>query len=293
MVINWDDFKVRCSAISKVMADSRSNPTLTEKQAGELAKFRTLLESGLILSAKQQDVYAFLCEKEKNGSKAVLSDTCIEYLMVEYAWMTRGMIPTGKESLDLLAIKKGNMCEIDAWRLLCQVDKLPYKQHKDRIYNDYLSGQIDLYLGADVMSAIHISDLKNSWDYPVFLKMVKKKLDSGHEEQVQGYMDITGARTGSVTRTLVDCPPEIIEDMKWKVAKKMNALTIESPEFVNEWKKWERSLVFNSIPNHQRVHKVKIEPFSQHDRQALYDRVKVCRQWLSDFHEEYQKMNLN
>jgi hypothetical protein len=24
----------------------------------------------------------------------------------------------------------------------------------------------------------------------------------------------------------------------------------------------------------------------------LYDKVKICRQWLSDFHEQHQKRNL-
>ena len=33
MDFNFDNFKVRCSQISVAMADSRSNPPITEKQA--------------------------------------------------------------------------------------------------------------------------------------------------------------------------------------------------------------------------------------------------------------------
>jgi hypothetical protein len=35
---NWDDFKCRCSAITKMTATSRSNPVITEKQTVRLAE---------------------------------------------------------------------------------------------------------------------------------------------------------------------------------------------------------------------------------------------------------------
>lgn len=290
--INWDDFKVRCSAISMALSNSQDNPVLTEKQAARIIELRDKEQKNGHLPLGQATELAELQVKEKNGSKVVLSKTCIDYLMVEYAWITEGMIPTGKESLDLVAIKKGNMVEYDSLVLLTRLDKLPYKQHKDRIYNDYLSGQIDLYHGESVMQAEEIIDLKNSWDYPIYLSKIHAKIDPGHDQQVKGYMGITGARRGTVAHTLVNTPEEIIVDMQWKVAKKMNALTIESPEFITEWIKWDRSMRFDHMPIHKRIHKIKVEPFSEFERQKLYDKVKICRQWLADFHERYQKMNI-
>lgn len=290
--INWDEFKVRCSAISSVLSDSRSNPVLTDKQEQTLAIYRKHLEDGVILPKKRLDDYKFLLQKEANGSKVVLSDTCIQYLMEEYAWITEGMIPVGKEALDLAAVRKGNLVEGESAILLTRVDKLPYKAHKERIYSNYLSGQIDLYLGESVMEAEDITDLKNSEDYPTFLKKIHTKIDPSHDWQIKGYMDITGAGTGKVAHTLVDTPDEIIEGLKYKLAMRMNALTIESPEFLAEWDKWERSMKFNRIPLHKRVHKIKVEPMGKFEKQKLYDRVKICRQWLSDFHEEHEKRNL-
>lgn len=290
--INFDDFKVRCSAIQKILSNSQSNPQLTEKQAEELTKFRKLLEDGLKLTEKQKETYIFLCEKEDNRSKIILSDTCISYLMEVYAWEVYGMIPVGKESMDLLGMRKGKKVETDSVSLLSEVDGLEYKIHKDRIFNEYLSGEIDVYAGEHVYAAINVSDMKNATDYPTFLKKIHTGLENGQKEQIQGYGDITGAKDLYIVNSLVDCPEEDIIEMQWRVAKKMGAATTESTEFLEEWPKWERSMRFGRIPKHQRISKIKVDPFSDHKRQFLYDRVKICREWLNNFHEQYQKINL-
>lgn len=289
--INWQDFKVRCSAINKVLSNSQSNPQLTEGQAKELIELEEKLQKKG-LTDNQAEKLAFLKTKEANGKKVILSTTCIDYLMIEYAWITEGMIPIGKESLDLVAIRKGNNTELESAFLLTKVDGLPYALHKERIYNDYLSGIIDLYVGESVMKASIITDIKQSLDYPTFLKKINNGLENGQEEQVQGYMDITGARTGYIANILVDCPDDIVEDMRWKLTRKLGAATPESPEVLEQWPKWEHSMRFNKIAPHKRVNKIKIEPFSEFEQQRLYDRVKVCREWLHKFHEQYQKINL-
>lgn len=290
--IDFSDFKVRCSAISKVLSNSRSNPQLTEKQAVELEKFRNLLEDGVILTPKQMETYVFLREKEDNGTKVILSDTCIEYLMVEYAWKTEGMISVNKEAMDLVAMKKGKEVEAMSGKLLGLVDGVEYKTDKDRIYNEFLSGEIDFYFGPHVYLAERIVDNKASWDYPIFLKKIHTGLENGQREQVQGYGDITGAKELYIANTLVDTPDEIIEEMKYRLAKKMGCVTTEDTEFLKEWATWEKSMKFTHIPIHKRAHKIKIEPFTQFEREKLYDRVKVCREWLNNFHESYQKLNL-
>ncbi len=112
--INFDDFKVRCSAISKILSNSQSNPCLTEIQTKELAG---LLEKEAPTD-KQKERIAELRVKEENGKKIILSDTCIEYLMEEYAWRTEKMIPVNRESMDLLQIRKGKVQEQEATKLL-------------------------------------------------------------------------------------------------------------------------------------------------------------------------------
>lgn len=294
MNLNFDDFKVRCSAIGKVLSNSRSNPQLTEKQTETLNKYREKLNSGQQLTGNQNLEMIALIEKEANGSRVILSDTCIDYLMEEYAWATEKMISVSKEALELLAADKGRMVELESIDLLIRLDKLPYEVCKWRQYNDFLSGELDVFLGevvVDVIKAEKVIDIKNSWDYPIFLKKINKEIDSDHRRQVQGYMDITGAVQGEITHTLISAPPEIIEDMLWKITRKLRAATPESPEVLREWPKWERSMKFDHMPIEKRVFKLKVEPFTSFERQQLYDRVKVCREWLNKFHEQYQKLN--
>lgn len=291
-MINWDNFKVRCSGIQKVMSNAQGNAPITEIQLKRMAKLEDKLQVKGSLTEKQQAELAELKTKQEKSKKVVLSDTCIEYLMEVYAWETQGMIPVSKESLDMLAIKKGKKTETEAVTLLSRVDKALYKVHKDRISNDYLSGEIDTYLGESIYEATNVSDIKNAFDYPTFLKKMMRTFENGQEEQIQGYGDITGAKELYIVNTLVNAPIEIIEEMKWKVAKKMNAISIESPDFLAEWPKWERSMKFDHIPPTQRVWKLKAEPFSDLYRQRLYDRVKVCRDWLAEFHEQYERLKM-
>ncbi len=271
-------FKCRCSSISKLLSNSRSNPVLTELQVKELDGLREKLD----LTSKQKDRYTELRIKEENGKKVILSDSCIEVLMLWYAWETEGMIATGKESLDILAMKHGKQAEMESIALLSIYDGELYLQHKERIENDYLSGEIDCYLGKDVYSATNVTDIKNCFDYPTFLKKIHTEVENGHEFQLGGYGDITGAKELHIAYTVVNASQEILEDMKYKVAKKLGALTTESPEFLEEWKKWYRSMVFSDMNPKKRVHKIKVEPFSEIRRQQVYDRVKICREWLEN-----------
>lgn len=286
-MINFDNFKVRCSAINKVMSNSAQNPVLTEKQGLRLDE----LEKKDSLTEKQKEEMAELLVKKDNGKKIILSTTCIEYLMEVYAWETEGMIPVNKEALDVLSMKKGKMAELVAGQVLSVVDNVEYLIHKDRISNEYLTGEIDLYTGPHVMAATNVTDIKNSFDYPTFLKKIHTGLETGQKEQLQGYGDITGATDLIVANCLITAPREIIEEMMWKVAKKVNAATFESPEFLAEWPVFERSMVFHHIPIQRRVSKIKVEPFTDFERQRLYDRVKVCRDFLNLFHEQRLKLN--
>jgi hypothetical protein len=290
--IDWSAFKVRCSAIGDVLSENKSNPPMTESQDRTLAKYRKTLDAGKRLTLNQADEMAYLETKEKNTKKLILSESCIKYLMTEYAWITEGMIPVGREQLNLVAARKGNITELEGILLLSKVDQIQYKIHKTRIYNEYLSGEIDAYSGEEVMKAICIVDNKASYDYPTYLCKIHSKVENDHKNQVKGYIDITGARVGYVSNTLVNCPQELIEEARWSLTRKMNAATPESPEVMEVWPTWERSMIFDRISYHKRVHKVKIEPFTDHERKRLYDKVKVCREWLNSFHEEFQKKNL-
>ncbi len=289
MSINWQEFKVRCSAINSIMSNSRANPTLTENQVKKLKELRDKQQAKGFLTTAQETELAELEVKEKNGSKIILSDTCIGYLMEEYAWRMAGKKCISKE-MDIEYTQKGKMVEEDSITLLCRVDKALYHKNIVRVSNEFLSGEPDIFLGEEIMKATKITDVKSVWDYPTFLKKLHSQLENGYTDQLGGYGDITGATDLEVAYCLTNMPESIINDYKRRLAYRMNITTDANPDYVRACAEMEESMRFDDIDPVFRVHKVKVEPFSKEKQQKVYDRVKVCREWLSVFDENYRKI---
>lgn len=291
--IDWQDFKCRCSAIHSIVSNSRSNPCITEKQQlllDELDKKETLTE-------KQKEERTRLIQLKDNSTKVILSDTAITYLLEEYAWRTQGMVRVTKELMDIPQMQKGTIVEPQSLDLLSYVDKVKYEPNRDvngqreRVYNEYLSGEVDAYVGNSIMEAEKLPDVKSIWDYPTFLCKIKEPLTIANDWQLKGYGDITNAPEIFIGNCLINTPDEIINGIKWKLLNKMNVATEESPEFKEKWKIIERSMYFSHIQPNLRVFKKPVDRMTPIQQQFLYDRVKICREWLKNFHEDYQKLN--
>lgn len=282
----FDNFKARCSRINAVMAENPASKRLTELQIARMKE----LEDKPSLTEKQGQELALLRLKEENSKEVLLSTTYIEYLMEVYAWETEGCIPINKETLETPQMRKGKLGEREAGILLSMVDGELYAQDKDRIYNDYLSGEVDFYLGKSIYEATNVTDIKNSFDYPTFLKKLHTGLENGQEQQVQGYLDITGAPVGYIANCLISMPEEMIEDEKYRLLRKLNVVTEENPVFKEKWAIYLQSINFERIDPRLRVSKIKIEPMSPIQRQFLYDQVQRGRDFLNKFHQERLKI---
>ena len=284
---NWGDFKCRCSSICKAVAKSRSNPVLSEKQIVRMEELekRDKLTDSMIAELAELHV------KKENGKKIILSDSYIEYLMEYYAWETSGKKSVDRETMYIQFVEKGKEVENESILLLNYVEGLNYQKNGQRVCNDFLSGEPDVFVGEEIMKATKISDLKSCWDYPGFLKKINQSIESKYELQIRGYMDITGATEGEIAYTLVNTPMRLAKDIHDALLRRMNVISEESPEFIKEWEIIERSMFFDDIPKSKRVWKQSIDPFSDFDRNYLYDRVKVARDWLYTFDEKYQKLN--
>ena len=73
-------------------------------------------------------------------------------------------------------------------------------------------------------------------------------------------------------------------------AELMEVATEENPEFKAKWEILENSMRFHDIAVEERVFKQKVEPFTEREQQQVYDRVKVCREWLWKFHEQHRRV---
>ena len=175
--MDFNKFKCRCSAIGKIMSNSRSSAPLTEKQQQRLRE----LAYKLVLTENQKIELAELKLKEERSKDVVLSDTCISYLMEWYALNVYGKKSIQKE-FDIVYTKKGKLVEGDSLLLLSVVEGEIYQKNTERVENDYLSGEPDTYVGETIMSARKIIDIKSSFDYPIFLDKINKSLDKDYEQ---------------------------------------------------------------------------------------------------------------
>jgi hypothetical protein len=141
------------------------------------------------------------------------------------------------------------------------------------------------------MQATKITDIKTCFDYPSFLKKKNVPLPIAYTMQVQGYCDITGAGEGEIAHVVADMPESMINEFKKKLFYKMEVATEENPEFKAKWEILENSMRFHDIAVDERVYKQKVIPFTEREQQQVYDRVKVCREWLNNFHIQHKNIN--
>lgn len=285
--INFDNFKCRCSAISIMLSDSRSNPQITE---GQLKRLEDYEKRDKLTEVQKVDM-ADLIQKRENGKKTILGDTIVAYLMEYYSWATAQKKSVSKEAMYIQFVEKGKDVEEESITLLSIIDGIIYSKNEERVENEYLSGIPDLFVGDNIMSATRISDIKSAWDYPGYLKKINTPVSKVNDLQIKGYMDITGATEGEVCDCLVNTPLRIVKDIHDSLLRRMNVISSESPEFINEYEILERSMLFDDIPHRQRVFRKKVEPFNEFDRNKLYDRVKIGREWLNNFHEMFVRLN--
>ena len=287
--INFQDFKCRCSRIGDMMSDSKDSPALTEKQEQEL---KDLEKKGDSLTAVQSVRLAELIAKKDKNLNGDISDSHAQYLLEVYAEMTEGIVSIEKEVAYAPAIEKGLNMEQEAAMMISKVTGRLFKVHKERITNDYLSGELDLYEGESPVQAYCIIDVKNSIDYVVYLKKIKKKPERQYVFQVQGYIDISNASEGYIGDVICTMPAELQMDYVNKLVRKHRVISEESgdPDFRKSLTRLLQSMDYQRIDERLRVNLKPIQPFSKFEQQKVYDRVKISRDWLCNFHNDRLKL---
>lgn len=285
--MNFNEFKCRCSSIGSMMSNSKDNPQITEKQLEEL----TELEKKPTLTDKQREKMAELLIKKENSKKVILSDTCIGYLMEWYAEKTAGKLAVDKETMEIDSLEKGKLQENESLLLLSNIDDYYYEKNEERVSNAYLTGEPDTFRGEFIINAEAILDTKSVWDYPTYLKQLNAKLQPNYVQQIKGYGDICNTNELYVVKCLVNMPDSMIENYKTRMAYKMK-VDVNDIGFLKYFQKWENSMRFDDIDERLRVHKTQVEPFTEFERQQVYNKVIICREWLHEFHEKYLTINI-
>jgi hypothetical protein len=241
-MINWDEIKIRCSAIGYVMVEPQSKEA---RLRGELSK------------------------------------TAKTYLKQLYAELKYGRT----RDIQSKYTDKGKLAEGEAIEMLSFLDDADYEKNQIRFENDFLSGIPDI-----AIIGVKAIDNKSSWDLFTHLAFAQAELEKEYEWQIKGYMELTDAPIGEVSRCLVNTPESIIEDEARRMLYKMNVISEESPEFKEAYREIIHNMTFDDIPYEQRRIKWTFER-DETEMQPVYERVIKCREWLKEFDEYMMNQN--
>lgn len=189
-------------------------------------------------------------------------------------------------------MEKGITQESEGIKMLGQFYDLELVKNQKPFENDYLKGHPDV-LNENIYDWLHIHDTKLSWDIWSFLDNLLEPLDKNYYAQLQGYMAITGAKSGEVDYVLVDASERLINDEKRKLLYRMDVVSEESPEYKEASAGVEINMIYPDIPLEE---KILVFPVQRDDEyiEKIYKKVEKCReylQWLEENHKSFNKIN--
>jgi hypothetical protein len=190
-------FKIRCSAIGKIMGGV-NRPT--EKQLAYLDTLEKKATTVKGLTAKQKTDLADL--KAKRDAPPALQDGAKTYCQ---EWLKEQLYARKKEFSNKYT-EKGIQCEQSGINLV--TDMMGYgfiAKNEQHFEDDDITGTPDLILSDTV------EDIKNSWSCFTFPLFAKSLPESDYFYQLQGYMALTGKNKAAVNYCLIDTPEELID----------------------------------------------------------------------------------
>lgn len=279
--MNWDNLLVRCSCLGKVMTPGKGT-VLTEKQAEELDRLSELPQR----TEKQELTYQTLLAKK--NAPPELSDTAKSYLKELYIFHKYGKETVGGSERSKYTMK-GVSVEDNSIKLLNRLDGALYSKNEGYFKNEFICGTPDI-IATTSPDTKKIIDIKSSWDGASLLSKIGNPLDSNYYYQVQGYMALTGATEAEIAYCLVSMPDEIINSEKKRIFYLLNPATEQNPEYLEAIEKLENNMIFDEIPEEERVVRFKVE---RDDTviEKIYERVRICRLWLADFEKLHTGLN--
>lgn len=214
---------------------------------------------------------------DPRSKNEVISETCKTHLIDVYVSNKYNR----QTDIQNKYIQKGLLVEEDSITLYSRVKKEFFKKNDEHLSNEFIKGTPDMFSGESVHNAEMIIDVKSSWDIFTFFRVHTKDVNSQYYWQLQGYMALTGAKTARLAYCLIDTPELLITDEKRKLMWKMGAVTEESPDFIEACAELDKVMRYDDIPLNERLIEFEIER-NESDISKLYDRVKLCRNYLCE-----------
>lgn len=294
---------VRASSIYSIMASDRQktpmemwNDACLELTKQKLAWEKLIKKHGprgqqITDKIEKLEMLIPILEEDKN-KPLPFSPGCKTFLNSLYAQEKYGKFSPSRERGNKYT-HKGKAAEEAAIDLTSRLDKRLYIKHEGRLENEFLCGHPDIIVpDLETQEPVKIIDVKCPYDIESFFYVLGRDLIPQYYWQIQGYMALTGAKTGEVHFCLVNTPDEIIEEEKYRLAKRLNAVTFESPDFKIAEKELINNLTFDDMPLEDRRIKFIVER-NDEDIQRIYDRVEMCRQYLTEIEKRHLGLEID
>lgn len=207
-----------------------------------------------------------------------------------------------REEITSKFLDKGNSREEDAITLVSRISKKFFKKNSTRLFNDYITGEPDIFIGDSICEAEETIDTKTSWSAHTFFRS-KLKLNPLYEWQGHGYMWLTGAHQHTVAFCLVNGTDQAIIDEKRRLAWSYGPDPDLNPDYVRQCKQIEINHIFDlfafkeeyphfdfhndlsewryDIPMNERLHTFTIQR-SENKIEQIKEHVAIGRKWIEN-----------
>lgn len=180
-----------------------SDKELTDKQNETLNDLSKKKDEVIGITEKQQETLDDLIYKRDNKQ---LSTGAKSYLKRLY----REVVYNRRKELVSKYINKGNTNEEDSITILSILDDTVYENNKERLYNDWLTGECDI----KPVNKKGI-DIKSSWDLSTF-PFEDEPLDPIYDYQNLSYIDLYGADEWETAYVLTNLSDSMLMDQIYR-----------------------------------------------------------------------------
>ena len=181
--------------------------------------------------------------------------------------------------------EKGIEVEQDSITLYSLYKSNFYKKNEVHLNNGYIQGTPDIFIGADIHHATFVPDIKSSWDIFTHFRNRGKELNKMYYWQMQGYLELTGAKDGCIAYCLVNTPERLVEAEKRKLWYSLGGDYCNMEIYEQGANSLEANGNYDDIPLEQKIIEIPIKK-NYSDIEKLYKRIDKCRAYLNKIYKD-------
>jgi hypothetical protein len=294
--MDWNKTKIHCSSIYGIMAgDTKTNMQIYMDACNEIVEKQARYDKmkkkdgtngfKLIEDISKMEAIIPILESQKDV-EIPLSNGCKTHLAGVYATEKYNKWNPSKD-IGSRATEKGKEVEPEALALVSVLNGVFLIKNEERIENEWFSGLPDA-IEINESGEVIIHDVKCPENIESYFSVVGKKIIPQYYWQMQGYMDLTGAKIAQVHYCLVNSPEHQIKDAAAALLRRMNVISEYSPEYIKAEKELVNNLTYDDIPIQERRWSITVER-NDADIERARRKVEKCREYL----EEFEKVHLN